>query len=267
MYTWIKKIWGNKDMIWNAQLYEKFGKERMQPALDLINRIPEGSYTRIIDIGCGTGMSTFPLEQRFTTSEIIGVDASREMLDKAKEGSEKIKWYERDCSKPLDDLGKFDLIFSNAFLQWLQNQEEFIAHIATMLNKNGIIAFQVPNYDNMPIKKCVDKVKEPFKEKFIEVEKKMCHNRTLAEYYDILCEHFSEVTIWQTNYGYIMEDYEGIINFMSATGIRPYLENLNSEEQIVFKEELIKELKEVYPRQKNGKIIFPFERIEFIAKN
>lgn len=262
----IKHI-GEKNMIWNAQLYEKFSMERLQPALDLINRIPQGQYSRIIDIGCGTGMSTFPLEERFTDAEIIGVDASEEMLKKAREGSNKIKWYQRDCSKKLNDLGKFDLIFSNAFLQWIHNQEEFLAHISTILNEKGAIAFQVPNYDNMAVKKCVDIVKSPYKKRFEEVEKGMCHNRTMSEYYDILCEYFSEVTIWQTNYAYIMDSYEAIINFMSATGIRPYLQRLNSDEQIIFKEELVKELKKVYPVQKNGKIIFTFERIEFTAKH
>lgn len=253
-------------MKWNAELYEKYGKERVQPILDLVNRIPEGTYSRIIDIGCGSGMSTLPLKQRFEKAEIWGVDYSKEMLEKAMQVSQKIRWEQRDCSKPLTDLGHFDLVFSNAFLQWLQNQEAFIAYVAKLLNEKGIFALQVPNYDNMPIKKCVDQVIMPFGERFEEVEKIICHNKSLPEYYDILCRYFSEVTIWQTNYAHVMQQYEDIVKFVSATGIRPYLQVLNEEEQKRFENRLIKELKKVYPVQANGKILFTFERIEFVAK-
>lgn len=253
-------------MRWNAELYEKYGRERLQPALDLLNRIPEGNYSRIIDIGCGSGMSTLPLERTFPDADIIGVDNSKEMLEKAGQSSEKIRWEQRDCSKSLTDLGNFDLIFSNAFLQWLQNQEEFIAHTASLLNENGIFALQVPNYDNMPIKKCVDKVTTLFGKRFEEIENTICHNKSLPEYYDILCSYYGDVTIWQTNYAHVMDCHESIVNFVSATGIRPYLQVLNDEGKKAFIKSLIAELENEYPVQKNGKILFTFERIEIIAK-
>lgn len=253
-------------MKWNAKLYEMFSKERLQPALDLLNRVPAREYSRIIDIGCGSGMSTMPLVQIFEDAEIFGADFSAEMLQKAGTLTSKVKWMQRDCSKSLTDMGKFDLVFSNAFLQWLQNQEEFIGNVAEMLNENGVFALQVPNYDHMPIKKCVDSVTAPYGNRFEEIEKKMCHNKTLNEYYDILCDHFDSPVIWQTNYSHVMDSYDAIVNFISATGIRPYLEVLNAEEQKEFKHNLIEELKKVYPVQKNGRILFTFERIQFIAE-
>ncbi|MFA6808362.1 MAG: methyltransferase domain-containing protein [Eubacteriales bacterium] len=253
-------------MVWNAELYDMFGKERLQPTLDLLNRIPDGNYLRIIDIGCGTGMSTLPLVQRFNCAKVIGVDYSKEMLQKAKLISQKVKWVQRDCSKSLDDMGDFDLVFSNAFLQWLQNQEEFIYNIYKILNQDGIFALQVPNYDNMPIKKCADRLVRSYGNRLEEVEKKMCHNKSLNEYYDILCDHFSDVEIWQTNYSHVMNNYEEIVDFISSTGIRPYLEIMDIGEQNQFKNYLKEEIKKEYTVQKNGKIIFTFERIEFIAR-
>lgn len=253
-------------MKWNAELYERFGSERLQPTLDLLNRVPEGEYSRIIDIGCGSGMSTLPLLERFNDVEIVGVDFSKEMLQKASEVTDKVSWIHRDCSKPLSDLGKFDLVFSNAFLQWLQNQEEFIENISDLLTVHGVFALQVPNYDNMPVKKCADRVCSTFGKRLDIVESKMCHNRTLNEYYDILSDYFENITIWQTNYAHVMDSYQAIVDFISATGIRPYLEILGEEEQKQFIEKLLVELEKEYPVQKNGKILFPFERIEFIAQ-
>ena len=253
-------------MLWNADLYESYGQERLQPALDLLNRVPDGTYSRIIDIGCGSGMSTLPLERRFPEAEIFGVDFSDEMLQKARQRSDKIRWIQRDCSQPLADLGKFDLVFSNAFLQWLPNQEDFLASIVSLLNETGLFAVQVPNYDHMPVKHCVDKTAALFGHLFQNQDLTVCHNRCLPEYYDILCEHYGEVTIWKTDYVHVLDDHQSIVDFVSATGIRPYLQVLNREEQSAFVQALLAELEQAYPTQKNGKVLFAFERIEFLAK-
>lgn len=45
-----------------------------------------------------------------------------------------------------------------------------------------------------------------------------------------------------------------------------YFEELTEEEQKQFIRMLIDELKKVYPVQENGKILFTFERIEWIAR-
>lgn len=129
--------------MWSADVYDKFRKERIQPSIDLLNRINIGKCNRIIDIGCGSGMSTFQLRKRFRDSGIIGVDLSENMLKQAKSLIENVTWIRRDCSKKLNDLGTFDLVFSNAFLQWLHNQNEFIMNTRELLNENGIFAIQI----------------------------------------------------------------------------------------------------------------------------
>ena len=50
---------------WNSNQYMKFGKERTQPSLDLINRIRDLEPSNILDIGCGPGNSTFALYENF----------------------------------------------------------------------------------------------------------------------------------------------------------------------------------------------------------
>lgn len=60
-------------------------------------------------------MSTAPLVSTWKSAEIIGVDLSKEMLEKAREILPIVTFIQRDCSKPLFDMGAFDLIFSNDF--------------------------------------------------------------------------------------------------------------------------------------------------------
>ena len=69
----------------NAEIYNRYGKERIQPSIDLVGRIRGMKFQRILDVGCGTGMSTAPLVSTWENAEIIGIDMSNEMLEKAGE--------------------------------------------------------------------------------------------------------------------------------------------------------------------------------------
>ncbi len=65
--------------MWNAEIYNRYDKERVQPSIDLAARIKDMKFQRILDVGCGTGMSTAPLVSAWERAEIIGVDLSKEM--------------------------------------------------------------------------------------------------------------------------------------------------------------------------------------------
>lgn len=71
--------------MWNAEIYNRYGKERIQPSVDLVARIKDMKFQRILYVGCGTGMSTESLVLAWKSAEIIGVDLSKEMLKKARE--------------------------------------------------------------------------------------------------------------------------------------------------------------------------------------
>ncbi len=71
-------------MGWNAKQYLKFEAERTQPAIDLIARLDGLAPRRILDLGCGPGNSTALLARRFPKAELIGADASEDMLSRAR---------------------------------------------------------------------------------------------------------------------------------------------------------------------------------------
>ena len=68
----------------NSIQYEKFLKDRIQPAIDLANRLEEFAPNSILDLGCGPGNSTKVLKDKFPNAKIIGADNSDEMLEKAR---------------------------------------------------------------------------------------------------------------------------------------------------------------------------------------
>lgn len=255
--------------MWNANIYEKFKKERVQPSIDLLNRVNIDDCNRIIDIGCGSGMSTLPLRQRFHDSEIIGVDLSENMLNQAKSLIEDVTWIRRDCGKKLNDLGTFDLVFSNAFLQWLPNQNEFIMNTRELLNEGGLLAIQVPAFDDMMISQIIKDTVNEFDSKnkvFCNMKERIRIRYNLQEYYEMFSKYYSTIEIWQTNYIHQMKDWASIIEFVKGTALLPYLECLDDKQTIDFMEMLHNKTKQHYTASENGTVLFEFKRIFIIAQ-
>ena len=248
--------------MWNAKLYDTFNKERMQPSIDLANRIDK-VCVRILDVGCGSGMSTLALKNRFPDSEIIGVDLSAAMLESAKKLLPDVQWIQRDCSESLEDLGQFDLVFSNAFLQWLSDQEKFIKNIRNCIKENGILALQIPNFEPMMIARIIKETAKEFDSNgdFFANMHDNCYNYPLTTYYNMMTRYYSNVEVWQTNYIHQMDSSDAVVEFVKGTALIPYLERLSESQEKEFIAQLQERTAEYYKPCDNGKVLFPFERI------
>lgn len=255
--------------MWNAKVYEMFQKERLQPSVDLVNRIGEGKFQRIIDIGCGSGMSTLALREKFKDAEITGVDLSEDMLKKARDLTADVEWIRRDCSRPLDDLGKFDLVFSNAFLQWLHNQEEFVRNAKELLKENGTFALQIPSFEEMKISELIKETAKEFDKDgklFGDVDKVNHFNYSPNEYYTMFSRYYSDIDIWQTSYIHQMDSCEAIVDFVRGTALITYIERMDEEQNSAFMKMLLAKVREYYTACDNGKVLFEFKRLFIIAK-
>jgi len=257
---------GRKD--WNPDLYLKFNRERTQPTIDLVTRIKSDSPFKIIDIGCGPGNSAQILAQRWPDSMITGIDNSPAMIEKAKKDYPNQNWILLDAEK--DEFpDTYDIIFSNATIQWIPNHTELLKKLSDILNKKGLIAIQIPQFWDMPLGKAIEKISEDSRWKSVVrgvTELFTIHNYSF--YYDQLSLRFNEIDMWETYYMHIMDSHFSILEMIRSTGLKPYLDKLDSEkDKQDFEAQVLMEIKSDYPAQKNGKVIFPFRRLFFIASN
>ncbi len=71
---------------------------------------------------------------------------------------------------------------------------------------------------------------------------------------------------WVTTYQHVLADPEAIIDWIRGTGLRPFLEALPGEEpRDRFVARLLEQVTADYPRRADGKVIFPFRRLFFVA--
>lgn len=85
-------------------------------------------------------------------------------------------------------------------------------------------------------------------------------------YYDILTEAGCDVDIWRTTYYHIMDSHQAIIDWVSSTGLRPWLQDLSESEQRHYLARYHELLQEQYPLQENGKILLAFPRLFIVAR-
>lgn len=251
---------------WNSKQYLKFEKERTQPAIDLVNRISIDKPNKIIDIGCGPGNSTEVLFKKFSGSYVIGVDKSENMISSAKKNYPHIDFKLCDISNDLHELDKdFDIVFSNACIQWVPNHKELLKNLGGLLRKGGIVAVQIPMNFNEPIHKIIEEVSTSQRWKKHFSNPAVFHTLSQGEYFDMLSESFENISLWETVYFHVMKTHNDIMEWYRGTGLRPYLDVLDEEEKMEFENEVMDGIIKSYPVQKNGEIIFRFPRFFFTA--
>src|SRR5512141_3198102 len=133
-------------MPWNPNQYHKFQAERSAPFYDLLALVDVRPNLKVIDLGCGTGELTRQLADRLPNSEVTGLDSSQEMLDKAASFSHPGLVFTQGDQSQL--TGAWDLIFSNAALQWTENHAELIPFLYDKLAPGGQLAVQIPSNHN-----------------------------------------------------------------------------------------------------------------------
>lgn len=252
---------------WNSSQYLKFERERTQPSLDLISRIGLHAPRKILDVGCGPGNSTAALKERFPESHVLGIDSSSEMIRAAKAHYSDIDFALCDAANELQQLDHdFDLVFSNACIQWVPNHEKLLSDMASLLRTGGILAVQTPMNDKEPIHRIIEELisSAHWKEK-IPV-KRIFYNLLPEQYYDLLSSLFTEFSIWETTYYHALHSHDDIIEWYKGTGLRPYLGALSEEDGNRFTAQVKEALLQAYPLQKNGDVIFRFPRFFFTAQ-
>lgn len=249
---------------WDPKQYLRFARERTQPCIDLANRIERAEVRYAADLGCGPGNSTKVLAERFPDAQIVGVDSSKQMVDRASADLPEFTFEVADVTKWEADE-PCDVILSNACFQWVEDHGTLLPRLMTQLSEGGQLAVQMPRNFQSPVHKILRSLatSTPFNAKLSQREPYWV--KEPGFYYDVLRPVSSQLELWETEYIHVLDDHEAIIEWYKGTGMRPYLEPLSEDEQKMFIERCREELLRAYPKQADGRVLFPFLRIFFVA--
>lgn len=250
-------------MAWDSNLYLKFANERKQPCVDLLSRL-NGEYSKILDLGCGPGNSTENLLKKYNKSSIIGFDSDDNMLEKARNDHPNMRFVKGYAPDDFDKLtGKFDLVFSNACIHWIENQEKLIDGVHKLLDNRGIFAVQIPLTDESPFYKILYRIIDQKWTKLKSI--KNFHNLNQEGYYNALSKQFKKVTMWQSNYYHVVNN-DMVLEWYKGSGLRPYIALLDEKEQDEFLQDLQSMINSEYPTLDDGNVFLIMPRFFFIAE-
>ena len=129
--------------------YNKNAKVQKQMAEKTINYLSEAKYDSVLEIGCGTGLLTDFAINKINFEEYIALDIVSECENFIKKLNKEIKFISCDAEDFIENTDKkFDLILSNAAIQWVENLPDFVRKLAGKLNPNGILLFSTFGKEN-----------------------------------------------------------------------------------------------------------------------
>ena len=246
---------------WDPALYLQYATERTRPAAELLARISQVEVASVVDLGCGPGNSTALLHQRWPSAEITGVDNSPAMLGLAREALPECTFVEADIRqfRPSHSL---NVIYANASLQWIPDHYVLLPHLVSLLSLNGVLAIQMPDNQQEPSHVSMREV--AYEQGYPDRGRQPLPG--VHAYYDILTDAGCDVDIWRTTYYHKMNSHQAIVDWVSATGLRPWLQDLSESEQRNYLKRYHELLKQQYPLQENGQIMLAYPRLFIVAR-
>jgi trans-aconitate 2-methyltransferase len=213
-------------MPWNPDLYHKFQAQRAAPFEDAVKLVKVRPGLRVIDLGCGTGELTRRLADLLPDSDVVGMDNSAQMLEKAAQYAGPGLRFELGSIE--DVSGEWDLIFSHAAVHWVEDHAALIPRLLGHVASGGQMVVQMPSnfahYSHQAIRQLA--TEEPFvtalggwnrKAPVLEID----------AYAELLFKAGGEdIVIFEKVYPHVLENADAVADWVSGTALVPYFERL-----------------------------------------
>ncbi len=263
---------------WDPQQYLRHSGHRTRPFHDLLNRIPDlprqDRTARIADLGCGPGNVTAQLTTRWPDAHITGFDNSPDMLKEAEThagptpGGGHLDFAPADAADWTPEE-TYDLIVSNAALQWVPNHPDSFARWIEALAPGGTFAFQVPGNFTSPSHALLGELCDApqWRERLNTHGRRFIHILEPAAYLERLTDLGCAADVWETTYVQLLEGDDPVLDWVKGTALRPVLTALENDPAAreAFLAEYREALRKAYPTGRHG-TVFPFRRIFAVAQ-
>lgn len=253
-------------MSWDPGQYLKFAGERLRPAADLLARVPLASPASVVDLGCGAGSLAPLIFARWPDTKLTGVDASPEMLAKARAEHPQAQFVQADIGR-WRPAAPAALICSNAALHWLANHDAVIAALLASLAAGGALAVQMPRNFHAPSHTTIVETIEqgPWRAKL----EPFLRRDPVAEpghYWRLLKDRAAALEIWETEYLQVLSGENPVAEYTKGTWLKQFLDRLEAPERAAFEADYRRRVAAWYPPQADGRTLFPFRRLFIVAR-
>lgn len=247
-------------MPWNPTVYHQFQAQRSAPFIDLRQLVQVRAGLDVIDLGCGTGELTRQLADLLPDSDVVGVDSSPEMLAKAAAVARPGLRFEQGR---IEDVGgAWDLIFSHAALQWVDDHAALMPRLFGLLNPGGQLAVQMPSnhmhFSHATARELV--AEEPFASA-LGGWSRPTPVLTIEAYAELFFGlGATEIVVFEKIYPHVLENADAIADWTSGTLLVPIMERLPEALRAPFMAAYRERLRQQWPE---SPVFYGFKRLLF----
>jgi trans-aconitate 2-methyltransferase len=250
-------------MSWSAKQYVAFEDERTRPVRDLLGALPDIQARTAIDLGCGPGNSTEVLAARFPGAAVSGIDSSSDMIAAARRRLPQVRFAIASI-EAWDDAGPFDVILTNAVLQWVPDHATVLPALVAKLAAGGVLAIQMPDNLDSPAHRLMREIAAdgPWASTLAMASAMRTPIADADGYYELLKPLCSRVEVWRTTYYHALSGgAAAIVEWFKGSGLRPFLEPLDTVLRAAYLERYTAAVARAYPALSDGSVLLPFPRL------
>ncbi len=137
---------------WDAAVYHRVSGPQVAMARAVLDRLELRGDETVLDAGCGSGRVTRLLLDRLPRGRVIAVDASPDMVARAREELAGLAADVREADLATLTLApgeQVDAVFSNATFHWVPDHDALFAALAAALRPGGRISAQCGGEGNV----------------------------------------------------------------------------------------------------------------------
>jgi trans-aconitate 2-methyltransferase len=135
---------------WDAESYDRLPIPMTGWGWGVVDRIPLRGDERVLDAGCGTGQVTAYLSERLPRGEVVALDGSPSMIERARErlGEDRVTYLVADLLEPID-TEPVDVVVSTATFHWISDHDRLFRNLAAILRPGGRLVAQCGGEGNI----------------------------------------------------------------------------------------------------------------------
>jgi trans-aconitate 2-methyltransferase len=250
-------------MPWNPERYNQFKAERSAPFEDLLQMIKIRPGLKAIDLGCGTGELTSRLAGLLPDSQVLGIDSSPDMLAKTQAFQGPNLDFKRRDIQEIED--GWDLIFSNAAIQWIGDHPALVPQLFSHLNPGGQLVVQLPSNHRHPAHRLIVETasEQPF-ERALKGWLRQSPVLPVEDYAELLfAAGGQDMVVFVKVYPHMLENSDAVADWSAGTALLPYMERLEAELREPFMQRYRQKLRQHWP---GSPVFYGFRRILFTAR-
>jgi trans-aconitate 2-methyltransferase len=206
------------------------------------------------------------LRARFPEANILGIDRSPAMLERAKgRGADELCLADAATWAPSTAP---QLIYSNAALHWIDDHQSLFPRLVGLLDGGGVLAVQMPrNHDRPTHRAIAETVREgPWS---AELEPILGPRERPVwppeRYHALISPLVADLDVWEVDYLHRLEGRDAIVEWTKGSALRPFLDALDEAAARSFLDAYRRRVEAAYRIEPDGSTLLRFRRLFFVA--